>query len=295
VRRVTDTPQDDAAPRTTPKELPRAPGRASSKAPKEAPKRAPYVQVQAHRGGAKLAPENTMAAFRRAADLGVPWFEFDVRRCSSGELIVHHDRTLQRLAGLDLDVTATPWSRLKDVDVGSHFSEEFAGEPIPLLEEVVATFRGRVRFNIEIKEDTLRGDGTALAVADFIRATGLYSDCIVSSFNPGSLLRVKLRCDAPLALVYPDDGPRLRDRLLRRPWAAPLLSVYALHPSHRVVTPDLVRKAHLRGLAVNTWTVNDEARMRELVDMRVNALITDVPDVALTLLDEVDPFLGGST
>jgi glycerophosphoryl diester phosphodiesterase len=276
----------------TPTEIPRAPGRASSKTHKEAPKRAAYVQVQAHRGGAGLAPENTMAAFHKAAELGAPWFEFDVRRCGSGELVVFHDRTPARLTGVQLDVTTTPLSRLRELDVGSHFGPEFEGERIPLLEEVVQTFRGRVRFNIEIKEDRLRGDGTAHAVAAFIRSTGLYSDCIVSSFNPGSLLRIKAGCDAPLALVYPTDGPSLKERLLRRPWVAPLLSVYALHPSHRVVTGELVRKAHLRGLAVNTWTVNEEARMRELVDLRVNALITDRPDLALTLLEEVDPFAG---
>lgn len=275
-----------------PSEIPRAPGRASSKTHKEAPKRAAYVQVQAHRGGAALRPENTMAAFRNAADLGAPWFEFDVRACGSGELIVHHDRTLKRLSGRDDDVTTMPWSDLREVDVGSHFSEEYAGERIPLLEEVVHTFRGQARFNIEIKEDGLRGDGTANAVADFIHATGLYADCIVSSFNPAALLRVKMRCDAPLALVYPGKGPRLRERILRRPWTAPLLSVYALHPSHRVVTRDLVRKAHLRGLAVNTWTVNEEPRMRELVELRVNSLITDRPDLALKVLDEVDPFAG---
>jgi len=277
---------------TDPAEIPRAPGRAHSKTHKEAPKRAAYVQVQAHRGGAALAPENTMAAFRNSAELGVPWFEFDVRRCATGELIVHHDRTLMRLAGIRKDVTAMSWDELKGVDVGSHFGPDFKGEPIPLLDELVHTFRGQVRFNIEIKEDGLRGDGTALAVAEFIRATGLYADCIVSSFNPGSLLRIKMNCDAPLALVYPSDGPGLRERVLRRPWAAPLLSVYALHPSHRVVTDELVRKAHLRGLAVNTWTVNDEARMRELVKLRVNALITDRPDLAMSVLADVDPFAG---
>ncbi|MCO4768469.1 MAG: glycerophosphodiester phosphodiesterase [Deltaproteobacteria bacterium] len=276
----------------TPSEIPRAPGRASSKTHKEAPKRAAYVQVQAHRGGAGLAPENTMAAFRNAADMGVPWFEFDVRRCGTGELVVHHDRTPERLTGITDDVTKMSWSRLKEIDVGSHFGPQFAGEPVPLLDEVVQTFRGQVRFNIEIKEDQTRGDGTALAVAEFIRRTGLYSDCIVSSFNPMALLRVKLHCDAPLALVYPTDGMQLRERILRRPWAAPLLSVYALHPSHRVVTPEMVRKAHLRGLAVNTWTVNEEIRMRELVGMRVNSLITDFPDVALRVLDDVDPFAG---
>ncbi len=276
----------------TPTEIARKPGRASTPSAKEAPKRAPYVQVQAHRGGGGLAPENTMAAFHNAAALGVPWFELDVRLCASGELVVFHDRTLKRLAGIDEDVTTMPWSALRQVDVGSHFSDAFAGEPIPLLEEVVEVFRDRVRLNIEVKEDSARGDGTANALAALIDRMALSSECIVSSFNPGSLLRMKLASTVPLSLVYPSDGPGLRDRLLRRPWLAPFLSVYALHPSHRVVTADVVRKAHLRGLAVNTWTVNEESRMRELIGMRVNALITDFPDVALRVVDEIDPFAG---
>lgn len=276
----------------TPAEMPRTPGRASTPSPKQAPKRAPYVQVQAHRGGAGLAPENTMAAFRNAAALGVPWFELDVRRCGTGELIVVHDRSLKRVAGIDEDVTTMPWSALQQVDVGSHFAEEFAGEPIPLLEEVVEVFRDRVRLNIEIKEDSPRGDGTATALAALIDRMALSSECIVSSFNPGSLVRVKRSSSVPLSLIYPSGGRKLKDRLLRRPWLAPILSVYALHPSHRVVTAEVVRKAHLRGMAVNTWTVNEEERMRELIGMRVNALITDFPDVALRVVAEIDPFAG---
>ena len=279
--------------KSTPAETPRTPGRAATPTPKQPPKRAPYVQVHAHRGGAALAPENTMAAFHRSADLGVPWFELDIRRCASGELIVFHDRTLERIAGSPDDVTAMPWSALRTVDVGSHFGPEFAGERIPLLEEVVETFRHRVRLNIEIKEDGT-GDGTATGLAQLIERMGLAGECIVSSFNPLSLLRVKLACSVPLGLIYPSDGKRKRERLLRRPWPAPLLSVYALHPSHKVVTADLVRKAHLRGLAVNTWTVNTEERMRELIGLRVNALITDRPDLALDLVAELDPFAGSA-
>ena len=278
----------------TPAETPRKAGRAATPTPKVPPKRAPYVQVHAHRGGAALAPENTMAAFHRSADLGVQWFELDVRRCASGELIVFHDRTLERIAGLDRDVTAMPWEELQSVDVGSHFGSEFAGERIPLLQEVAETFRDRVRLNIEIKEDGARGDGTAIALAALIDHMALRSGCVVSSFNPMSLLRLKLRQSVPLGLIYPSGGSGLRDRLLRRPWLAPVLSVYALHPDHKVVTADLVRKAHLRGLAVNTWTVNNEARMRELVGMRVNALITDRPDVALAVVAAIDPFAGRS-
>lgn len=235
-----------------------------------------------------------MEAFTRAADLGAHFFEFDVRRCASGELVVVHDARLDRLAGIDAAVADLPLSELSQVDVGSHFSPDFASARVPSLVQVLETFSGRVRFNIEIKEDTARGDGTADDLGRLVDRMGLYGDVIVSSFNPLSLRRVRKHCRAPLGLVFPmDDGRglsgRLRDLALRKPWSAPLLSAYALHPRHTMVTAERVRGAHLKGLAVNTWTVNDPARMRELVLMRVNGLITDRPDLALEVVAEASP------
>ena len=105
---------------------------------------------------------------------------------------------------------------------------------------------------------------------------------------------MRRRCAAPTALVYPMEGGRgisgrLRDRALARPWASAALSTYALHPRETLVTAEFVRKCHLRGLAVNTWTVNDAVRMRELVALRVNGLITDRPDLALKVTADLDP------
>lgn len=79
---------------------------------------------------------------------------------------------------------------------------------------------------------------------------------------------------------------------MRRPWASSILSLYALHPSVRVVTAEAVRKAHLRGLAVNVWTVNDEAKMRTLAGLQVNGMITDHPDVAMDVVLELDALKG---
>lgn len=274
------------------KESPRKAGRARS--PRREPPKAPAVQVHAHRGGAGLAPENTMAAFSTADALGVHWIEFDVRTCATGELVVFHDADLQRLAGRPERVDSLSLADLAAADVGSHFSPEFAGAPVPSLIEVLETFAGRVRFNIEIKEDSSEGDGTALAVGRLIASMNIYSDVIVSSFNPFSLRRVRQVCAAPLGLVYPMEGnggllARLRDRVFRRPWPAALVSAYALHPHHELVDADLVRTAHLRGMSVNTWTVNDPARMEELARISVNGLITDRPDLALEVTGRLDP------
>jgi len=275
-----------------PREAPRKPGRARTR--RNEPPKAPSVQVHAHRGGARLRPENTMMAFEHAVDLGAHFLEFDVRTCASGELVVHHDDTLLRVGGVPDRVDSLPLAEIQQIDVGSHLDPEFAAARVPTLLELVETLRGQVRFNIEIKEDHASGDGTAIALGKLIDRMDLYGDVIVSSFNPGSLHRVRRHCAAPIGLVFPMTGGdrlkhRIRNRLLRRPWSAPLLSVYALHPDHDVVTAELVREAHSRGLAVNTWTVNDEPRMRELVALRVNGLITDRPDVALQVVAELDP------
>ena len=274
--------------RSKPEQTPRKPTRRR----RPAPPKVPAVAVHAHRGGAALAPENTMVAFEGATELGVDYIELDVRRCATGELVVIHDADLARVAGQPDKVAELTLGLLQQADVGAHFGTVVAR--VPPLAEVLETLRGRIKFNVEIKEDALQGDGTATAVGELIAAMGLDGEVIVSSFNPASLWRVGRCCGAPRGLIYPMEGDgslahRLRDRLMRRPRTASLAGAFALHPRETEVTAEGVRAAHRRGLAVNTWTVNDPARMRELAGLRVNALITDRPDLALEIVTELDP------
>jgi glycerophosphoryl diester phosphodiesterase len=203
---------------------------------------------------------------------------------------------LKRVSGVDQRVDALSLEELQSIDVGSHFHAEYADERIPTLLEVLDTIdvrsRNAVRLNIEVKEDSARGDGTALELGELIAGTDLYGHVIVSSFNPFALARVRARCNVPLGLIYPSSGTTFRDRVLRRPWSSSLLSLYALHPSVRVVTQEAVRKAHLRGLGVNVWTVNDEPAMRRLASWMINGMITDHPDLAMRIVLELDAIKG---
>ncbi len=278
------------------RETPRRHGHERQKSLKRDPREAPGIQIHAHRGGALLAPENTLAAFAGAMDLGVDFIELDVRRCATGELVVIHDADLARVGGVDRRVDELSLDELQSIDVGSHFGPEYADQRVPTLVEVVEACDIRARkgvsLNIEVKEERGRGDGTALALGSMIEAMDLYGHVVVGSFNPLSLARVRSRCSAPLSLIYPSSGTTVRERLMRRPWASSVLSLYALHPSVSVVTAETVRKAHLRGLAVNVWTVNDEAKMRELASWRVNGMITDRPDIAMNVVLELDALKG---
>ena len=245
--------------------------------------------MHAHRGGAALAPENTMAAFRAAVALGVHYIELDVRLCATGELVVVHDETLQRVASLPTRASSLSLAELQGLDVGSHFDSSYSSEGVPSLEEVLDELSASVRFNIEIKEEALSGDGTSTELARLLSSMDLAGRCIVSSFNPASLRRLSSACCVPTGLLYPTDGAgSIKDRLTRKHWVAALLPIYALHPHQDQVDAELVRRAHLRGLAVNTWTVNDPERMQQLLELGVNGLITDRPDLALELVAEMD-------
>ncbi len=233
-----------------------------------------------------------MLAFERAIEVGADYVELDVRRCATGELVVVHDADLERVAGQPDRVADLSLADLQQADVGAHFGDVAAR--VPTLAEVLETLRGRIRFNVEVKEDALRGDGTAIATGGLIADMGLDGEVIVSSFNPASLWRVARQCGAPRGLIHPMEGDgrlahRIRDRLMRTPRTAPLIGAFALHPKETLVTEEGVRKAWRRGLAVNVWTVNEPDRLRELALLRVNGLITDRPDLAIPIVTELDP------
>lgn len=231
-----------------------------------------------------------MAAFERAVEVGAHWIELDVRTCASGEVVVVHDVDMRRVGGRDARVVDLSLDELQRIDVGSWFHPRFAGERVPTLEHVLDTYGGQIRFNIEIKEEWPWGDGTATRTGKLLARMGLDGDVIVSSFNPFALLRARREHEVPVGLLYPPDPEyRLQYALLKRPWGVPLASAYALHPDDSVVTHDLIRKAHLQGLAVNVWTVNDEQRLRKLIAWKVNGLITDDPALALRVVDEMNP------
>ncbi len=249
------------------------------------------IEVHAQRGGAGLAPENTMEAFEGAVALGVDWIELDVQTCGTGELVVIHEPDLRRLAGAEERVAELSLADLQSADVGSHFSAAFAGARVPGLTEVLETFRGRVGIHVEVKEYGVRGDGTAVAAAALIARMGPFDRLLVSSYNVFSLLRIRAAGSRlPLGLVYPplggDRGLRrtVRDAAFGKPRLAGRLDVRVLLPQSRVVGEGDVRAAHDAGREVHVWPVNEPEQMRRLAAAGVDGIVTDRPDIALRTL-----------
>jgi glycerophosphoryl diester phosphodiesterase len=220
-----------------------------------------------HRGARHAAPENTFAAFDLALEEGAEGVELDVRSNASGDVIVCHDITLERVTGgkdrravHELSTSECRAVRLRD------------DEPLPFLKDVLewAARRGAC-VNIELKMDGHHRPALVRAVAELARRHASPGDLLISSFN--ALAVLAHRALAPsLASAWLLDWPLAADQ----PWLAHA-GQSAVHPKHSLITADrLARwKAHVG--RVHTWTVNDPARARELAALGVDCLITDNP------------------
>jgi len=248
------------------------------------------VAVIGHRGAAGLAPENTHAAFLAAASLGVP-FELDVTLSATGEVVVIHDDTLDRTTDGAGYVDETPWCALSGLDAGSWFGPSHAGEPLPELGEVLRHFGPQVVVDIELKSprDPALRQPLAEAVCRLVAEAGLVDRVFVTSFDPYLLEGV--RAESPDIrrgqLFGSFDGADLnrmekfvlRNLLLNGKAVADLLVAEAT-----ILRRGNVQRWRRMGYRVLAWTVNDPQEMRRLVDIGVQGLITDRPDLALEVL-----------
>lgn len=227
-------------------------------------------QIVAHRGASGEAPENTLAAYRRALAIGVDAVELDVHLTADGEPIVIHDFALGRTVPGSEPVGELTLAALRHLDAGRWFGAAFAGERLPTLAEALNVLRP-VRVIVEIKNGPTYYRGIADRVVAEVR-NARHPAVTVSSFDHPVLLEVaRLAHDLPTAVLYsarPIDPVRMaRDARAR-----------FLHPQWTHVTPDMVAAAHAAGLEVETWTVDDPAYVARMVDAGVDAVMSNYPD-----------------
>ena len=241
----------------------------------------------AHRGGSALQPENTLAAFEAAATAyGCSFLELDVHATADGIPVVIHDPTVDRTTGGTGAVRELTLAELRALDAAQRFVPE-AGPgpakrpcPIPTLEEVLTRLPG-CWFSIDIKQDH---PPCERAVVDAIRRAGATGRVLVGSDDQRRFRRLQAA------------GPELASFFTQRsaavflfahwlgvtPWYRPphhTLQVPERLGPLRIVTPRFIRAAHGLGIPVIVWTVNEAADMRRLLDLGVDGLITDRPDV----------------
>ena len=219
--------------------------------------------VIGHRGAMGYEPENTLASFRKAIDLGADAIELDVYFLE-GHLVVFHDETLERTTNGQGLLLEQNFTRLRSLDAGH-------GEKIPTLTEVFALINGRVPLNIELK-----GPDTAAPVVDFIsgkRLAGLANEMfLVSSFNRELLVGVR-QLDPHILLGVLVDTP-LPDHLD----FADELNAYAINSPLATVDKSLVSEAHDRGLKVFVYTVDEANDMKRMAELGADGVFSNYPD-----------------
>ena len=223
----------------------------------------PRPHAFAHRGGAAHAPENSWTAFEHAVKLGYAYLETDARATSDGRLMAFHDRTLDRVTGVQGPIGARTYEQVRALRVGGT-------EPIPLIEDLLGAWPD-VRFNIDLKDEP----GIAL-LAGVLRRTGAWDRVCLTSFSGSRLRAARTLLDRPVCMATSPAviaavryaGTLPAQRLARQ-------QVRCAQVPGRVASRPFMRRARALGLDVHVWTINDRAEMIRLLDLGVDGIMTD--------------------
>lgn len=233
--------------------------------------------IYAHRGASSQAPENTMAAFKKAVESGAGGIELDVHMTIDGELVVIHDESIERTSDGSGKVKECTLAELSKFDFGSWFSEEFIGEKIPTLEQVMTLLSSwRGMLNIEIKENNIGIESKVLALVDEYK---IKDRVIVSSFDHYTLVNIKKLDDSIRT------GALFMEKIYA-PWEyAKMIGASAIHPFYRAINGEIIGNCLANGIDVNVFTVDRVKDIKEFAKLNVSGIITNVPDVAIKSLN----------
>lgn len=259
----------------------------------------PYITGRtmniAHQGGEGLWPSNTMLAFQNAAKLGADMLDMDMHASKDGVLVLAHDETLDRLTNKQGNIRDLPISSLMTADAGYLVDPQdnklypFRGQGVQIaqLKDVLTSFPG-FPMTIEIKQAS---PSIAAPFCKMLRDTNMTGKVIVASFSDQALNEFRALCPEVMTSMTEKELKPLvllskvgLTALAKTPGQAAQVPVRS--GNIEIVTPAFVRAMHARGVAVQVWTINDEAEMRRLILMGVDGIFTDRPDLLKKVLSE---------
>lgn len=238
------------------------------------------TQIWAHRGASAYAPENTLEAFQLAVDMKSDGIELDVYLTCDGELAVIHDGAVDRTSNGTGKVTELTFGEMRKFDFGyaEKFGDKYKNVKIPTLAEVFdLVYSSGITVNVELKSN---GIELIKKVIECERDMKMQGRIVYSAFYHHNLTMILDR--NPNAFVAP-----LYSSNIVKPWRyAGSFGAKALHPHYADVyfLEDYVKKSHEHGIRVHPWTIDDEENLSRLIDLDVDAVITNKPDVAKGLV-----------
>lgn len=241
------------------------------------------TQIFAHRGSSGTYPENTMKAFKEAYKSGCDGIELDVQRTRDGELVVIHDETVNRTTNGKGKVALMTLKEIRALNASYNKKRWFTHPKIPTLDEVFEWLQSNELIcNVELKNDKVRYEGMEEEVLQKIAKFKLHSRIVISTFNHQSVVRLhELDPTIKIAPIYSKKG--VNPLLL-----ATSTNASAIHANVRVMTPALMNSCQHMNVPVRLYTLNQEAKIKKWMMAGVSAVITDYPERAIKVRDQLN-------
>lgn len=238
--------------------------------------------IFAHRGVSQSAPENTLPAFELAMQQGVDGVELDVMLTKDKQIVVVHDFELGRTSDKRGFVEKMTLAEIKSVDAGGWFDEKFSNTRIPTLREVFDLIGGKLLINIEIKMHR-KDKSTELInrTLNLVREYDIEDTVIYSSFNPFPLFCIK-RKNLKTPIGFLSFGTKL-GKFFQIIYGKILLRPNAYHLNKNHVSEKIIQKAHQKGIAIRSYTVNEREEMQKFFAWGIDGIFTDNPILALSV------------
>ena len=230
-----------------------------------------WIQI-AHRGASGNAPENTLAAFKKALEIGVDAVEFDLHGTADGEIVVIHDSTLDRTTDRHGHINETLLETVQGADAGGWFDTEFAGEPVPTLTAALECIGKETIAVLEIKDPMI-----AEAVVAKIHETETLDTTVVISFHTTVLQTIRT-LEPRIATGWLIGGHDEYVSPIALCQRLGVLGSSLLNVNHTLITAEFAYEIRRRGIALWCWTVDDVARMRELKAFGVQGITSNYPE-----------------
>lgn len=233
----------------------------------------------AHRGASGYFPENTMLAFERAVEMGCDGIETDVQMTSDGELVLVHDEYVDRTTDSTGLVKNYTFKDLRRLNASSWYNKKLPSQQIPTAEELIIMAKSKgIKINFELKTGIVIYPNIEKKIIQLIYKHNMQNNVILSSFNHYSMVECK-NIDKSLkaGLLYVEG-------LYRPSRYCKSVGCDAIHPDFHSLTKEIIAEAKHDKILVNSYTVNDEGEMKQLISWNIDGIITNCPDKLSKLL-----------
>lgn len=232
-----------------------------------------------HRGYAGNYPENTLIGIQKAVDLKVDRIEIDVQQTKDSVIILMHDKTINRTTNGNGRIKDLTYNKLKQFSAGIKFNTKFKNQGIPTLQEVLNIIDGQSTLVIEIKYGKNYYPGIEQNIVNIIQEAQASRWCIIQSFQDNILKEIH-KLDSSIVL-----HKLLLTTLFYDLDKLSFIKEYSVY--HNAISKDLIRKVHKKNKRINAWTVNDERKIKKLINWQIDGIITDRPNIVLKIKEQI--------